>query len=148
MSEIRPGQRYYQPERWENLRPGEPHVWRTLGFRRLAWEPGRSVIEWDATEDYCFPASSGWIVHGGLVATLLDTAMGGAAWTVLDEHEVFLTADLRVEFLRSARPGTLRAEAGVVRRGGRVVFCEAWLFDADDRHLAASRCTQIIQATR
>ena len=143
--EIAPGGRFYQAERWESLRPDQPHVWRTLGSRRLVWEPGRSVIEWDATPEYSFPASSGWIVHGGMVATLLDTAMGGAAWTVLDEHEVFLTADLRVEFLRAARPGTLRAEAGVLRRGSRVVFCEASLFDAEGRQLAAARCTQIIQ---
>src|SRR3990170_738381 len=81
VSEIAPGGRFYQAERWESLRPEEPHVWRTLGYRRVTWEPGRSVIEWDATPEYSFPATSGWIVHGGMVATLLDTAMGGAAWT-------------------------------------------------------------------
>jgi acyl-coenzyme A thioesterase PaaI-like protein len=40
-----------------------------------------------------------------MVTTLLDTAMGGACWTVLEEDESFLTADLRVEFMRSSRPG-------------------------------------------
>lgn len=148
MSEVKAGSRFHEPQRWEDLRPGEPHIWHTLGYRRLVWEPGRSVIEWDATEDYCFPAESGLIVHGGMVATLLDTAMGGAAWTVLDDHELFLTADLRVEFLRSARPGTLRAEATVIRRGARVVFCDSSLYDTDGRHLAAARCTQIIQSSR
>ena len=103
------------------------------------------MIEWDATEDYCFPAPSGPIVHGGMVTTLLDTAMGGACWSVVENGESFLTADLRVEFLRAARPGTLRAEGTVVQRNRRVAFCAAELYDSDGTLLATSRCTQIIR---
>ena len=62
------------------------------------------MLEWDASPAYAFPAPSGPIIHGGLVATLLDTAMGGACWSMLEEGETFLTADLHVEFLRSSRP--------------------------------------------
>jgi acyl-coenzyme A thioesterase PaaI-like protein len=42
-----------------------------------------------------------------MVAALLDTVMGGACWTVVTDEEDFLTADLRTEFHRSARPGSL-----------------------------------------
>jgi uncharacterized protein (TIGR00369 family) len=133
---------------WEELRPDGPHVWRTLGYRRTATEPGRTEIEWDATEDYTFPDGDGSIVHGGLVATLLDTAMGGACATVLEEGESFLTADLRVEFLRAARPGLVRAEGRVVRRTKRVVFCSAELHDAEGAHLASARCTQVLRSAR
>jgi uncharacterized protein (TIGR00369 family) len=103
------------------------------------------VIEWVATPDFCFHAPSGPIVHGGMVTTLLDTAMGGACWSVLADEESFLTADLRVEFMRAARPGLLRAEAVVVQRNRRVAFCAADLFDAEGELLASSRCTQIIR---
>ena len=82
-----------------------PHIWLTLGYRGIEQGDGEAVIEWDATPEYCFHAPSGPIVHGGMVTTLLDTAMGGACWSVLAEDESFLTADLRVEFMRSARPG-------------------------------------------
>jgi uncharacterized protein (TIGR00369 family) len=122
-----------------------PHIWLTLGYRGIEQGDGKSVIEWDATPEYCFHADSGPIVHGGMVATLLDTAMGGACWSVTDEGESFLTADLRVEFLRSSRPGTLRAEGTVVQRNRRVAFCAAELYDAEGTLLAASRCTQIIR---
>jgi uncharacterized protein (TIGR00369 family) len=71
--------------------------------------------------------------------------MGGACWSVLDEGESFLTADLRVEFMRSSRPGTLRAEGTVVQRNRRVAFCSAELYDAEGTLLATSRCTQIIR---
>ena len=130
---------------WGEDLPAEPHIWRTLGYRGVEQEAGRSVIEWDATPEFCFNAPSGPIVHGGMVTTLLDTAMGGACWSLMEENESFLTADLRVEFMRSARPGTLRADGRVVQRNRRVAFCEANLYDAEGTLLASSRCTQIIR---
>jgi uncharacterized protein (TIGR00369 family) len=123
-----------------------PHIWLTLGYRGIRQGDGEAVIEWEATPDYCFQAPSGPIVHGGMVTTLLDTAMGGACWSLLDEGESFLTADLRVEFMSSSRPGTLRAEGRVVRRNRRVAFCSAELYDEAGTLLASSRCTQIIRS--
>lgn len=119
-------------------------IWRTLGYRRVGWSEGSATVEWRASEDYCFPTAGGPVVQGGLVTALLDAAMGGACWTTLGAEEVFLTADLRVEFLRSTRPGLLRATGEVVRRTRRVVFCAAELVDADGTLLASSRCTQIV----
>lgn len=121
-----------------------PHIWRTLGYRRAEWGPGRSSVEWDAPVEYCFPTGAGPVVQGGMVTALLDSAMGSACWSVLEEGETFLTADLRVEFLRTTRPGTLTAVGTVVRRTRRVVFCAAELFDAGGTVLAASRCTQVV----
>ena len=122
-----------------------PHIWLTLGYQAIRQGEGESVIEWDATPDYCFHAPSGPIVHGGMVSTVLDTAMGGACWSQLAEDESFLTADLRVEFMRAARPGTLRAEGRVIQRNRRVAFCSAELYDEAGELLASSRCTQIIR---
>ena len=127
----------------DEVRSGK-HLWTTLGYRRLGWGEGTTSIAWDATEEYGFPTAGGPVIQGGLVTALLDAAMGGACWTVLDADQAFLTADLRVEFLRSTRPGTVRATGNVVRRTRRVVFCEAQLFDEHDLLLAASRCTQVV----
>jgi uncharacterized protein (TIGR00369 family) len=130
---------------WDGDLPA-PHIWLTLGYRGIRQGDGEAVIEWEATPDYCFQAPSGPIVHGGMVTTLLDTAMGGACWSLLDEGESFLTADLRVEFMSSSRPGTLRAEGRVVRRNRRVAFCSGELYDGEGTLLASSRCTQIIRS--
>lgn len=127
----------------ESLAQGA-HLWNTLGYRRDAWGPGTTTISWDATPEYGFPTATGHVIQGGLVTAILDAAMGGAAWSALDEGEAFLTADLRVEFLRSTRPGTVSATGTVVRRTRRVVFCEATLVDAEGTPLAASRCTQVV----
>jgi uncharacterized protein (TIGR00369 family) len=121
-----------------------PNLWRTLGFHRTAWAPGSSTVEWTATLDYGFVTPAGPVIQGGLVTAILDSAMGGACWTVLNRDEVFLTADLRVEFFRPSRPGLLRAVGQVLRRTSRVVFCAAELFDTEGTTLAASRCTQVI----
>jgi uncharacterized protein (TIGR00369 family) len=131
---------------WGEEAPPAPHIWRTLGYRGVEQEEGRSVIEWDATPDYCFHSPGGPIVHGGMVTTLLDTAMGGACWSVLADDESFLTADLRVEFMRASTPGTLRAVGVVVQRNRRVAFCSAELYDEAGTLLASSRCTQIIRS--
>jgi uncharacterized protein (TIGR00369 family) len=130
---------------WGDEAPS-PHIWGTLGYRGLEQGEGRAVIEWDATPDFCFhDGNGGYIVHGGMVTTLLDTAMGGACWSVLEGEESFLTADLHVEFLRATRPGVLRADGRVVQRNRRVAFCAADLYGEAGELLASSRCTQIIR---
>lgn len=121
-----------------------PNLWRTLGFERTDWGPGESTIMWHATPEYGFVTPAGHVIQGGLVTAILDSAMGGATWTVLNRDEVFLTADLRVEFFRPTRPGRLRANGKVLRRSSRVVFCSAELFDTEGSTLAASRCTQVV----
>ncbi len=143
---IPPGERFADIDAWDHARIVGPHLWHTLGYRRLAWEPGATSIAWDATPDYCFPTAGGPIVQGGLVTALLDAAMGGSCWTVLDRDQAFLTADLRVEFLRSAQVGTLSAHGWVVRRTRRVVFCAAELHRGETKGelLAIGRCTQVV----
>ena len=134
------------PPRWEMLRPGAPHIWRTLGYRAVEAGEGRMVIDWDAGDAYAFPDTSETVVvHGGMVATLLDTAMGAACASTLTDDQGFLTADLHVEFYRPARPGRLRADGRVVQRTRRIAFCAAELTDADGQLLASARCTQILR---
>lgn len=120
------------------------HIGATIGMHVVERGGGRCVIRWDAQPEYGFPSASGQIIHGGMVATILDSAMGGAAWSVLTADEVFLTADLRVEFYRATRPGPLVAAGLVIKRTSRLVFCSAELFDAEGRLLAGSRCTQTV----
>ena len=143
---VPPGERFADIDDWDHRRMTSPHLWLTLGFRRLSWEPGATVVAWDASEAYCFPSAGGPILQGGLVTAILDAAMGGACWTVLDRDQAFLTADLRVEFLRSVRPETISAHGWVVRRTRRVVFCAAELHagEAKGELLATSRGTQVV----
>lgn len=140
---FRPGERLAQMEGWQP-KPGERGIFATLGWRRVEVGAGRGVLEWEPTIDHAFAAGNDWIVHGGMVTAILDTAMGTATWTLLDRDEVFLTADLRTEFYRPARPGRVRATGWVVQKTRRVVFAAAELHNDAGVLLASGRASQVI----
>lgn len=142
--DITPGERMQDLDLERERRNRLPGLWNTLGYQLVDFGPGRASVSWQATEDYGFPTEGGYIVQGGLVTALLDAAMGNACWTSLNRDQVFLTADLRVEFLRPTRPGLLVAAGTVIRRTRRIAFCAAELRDADGLLLATSGCTQAV----
>jgi uncharacterized protein (TIGR00369 family) len=85
------------------------------------------------------------VVHGGVYATILDTAMGGSVVTLLEAGETTATTSLYVEFLRAAREGeTLTAHGEVLRRGRHIAFAEGNLFGADGRRFSQARGTWYI----
>ena len=85
------------------------------------------------------------VVHGGVYATILDTAMGGAVITQLGEPETTATTSLYVEFLRSAREGaTLTARGEVLRRGRHLAFVEGELRDGQGVRLSQGHGTWYI----
>ena len=128
---------------------GYTGIWAHLGWTLSELEPGRATLEWEPGEDHSFPTGKGWVVHGGMVTALLDTAMGQATWSLLDRGEAFLTADLRTEFFRPTTPGRIVAKGRVLHKTRRVTFAAADLFDAQGKQLASCRGTQItIQVER
>jgi len=88
------------------------------------------------------------VVHGGVYATILDTAMGAAVISMLRPGETAATTSLYVEFLRAAREGdTLTARGEVLRRGRHFVFAEGDLYGEAGRRLSQARGTWYIWAT-
>jgi uncharacterized protein (TIGR00369 family) len=97
-----------------------------IGTRIVEVAHGSLVLEGNMTgESHGFPTSRGMIIHGGAVATLADEALASVAFTVAEEGETTVTADLKVDFLRPAKPGRLIARATVRHRTRRLAFCEA-----------------------
>jgi len=85
------------------------------------------------------------VVHGGVYATALDTAMGAAVVSDLAEGESTATTSLYVEFLRSARAGQkLVARGEVLRRGRHLAFVEGKLDDGAGNHFAQAHGTWYI----
>ena len=88
------------------------------------------------------------VVHGGVIATILDTAMGGAVVSLLTEEETAATTSLYVEFLRAAREGeVLTARGHVLRRGRHIAFAEGSLVGTDGERLSQGRGTWYIWST-
>ncbi len=85
------------------------------------------------------------VVHGGVYATILDTAMGASVVSLLSPKETTATTSLYVEFLRAAREGdTLSAVGRVLRRGRHIAFAEGELQGADGRRLSQGHGTWYI----
>lgn len=101
---------------------------------------GKLTLEGNMTaEAHGFPTSRGPIVHGGAIATLADEALASVAFTVAEEGETTVTADLKVDFLRPARPGRLVARATVRHRTRRLAFCEVTVEQAHGQIVAEAR---------
>ena len=73
-------------------------------------------------------------VHGGVLATLLDAAGGGACWSLLkNEGDKLSTVDLRIDYLRPGPAKDMLCEAKVVRMGNKVSVARMEIFsDGDD----------------
>jgi uncharacterized protein (TIGR00369 family) len=93
-----------------------------LGARVSEVEEGRARVEFDATDEHLNPAGT---VHGGVLATLVDTAMGTAVRSATDDGDVPATSQLTVTYLRPGTPGRLTVTARVRTRGEHLTVCEA-----------------------
>ncbi len=103
-----------------------------LGARSEHWERGRAVVSLDLRKEL---TNSWGSAHGGIVTSLLDVAMGGAAMTA-DVHATgVVTVNLSVSFMRSAT-AHLVAEGRMIRGGRSLVFCEGEVRDGEGEVLA------------
>jgi len=97
-----------------------------IGTRMVEVGPGTLVLEGNMTAAaHGFPTSRGPIVHGGAIATLADECLASVAFTLANDGETTVTADLKVDYLRQATPGRLVARGTVRHRTKRLAFCEA-----------------------
>ncbi len=86
------------------------------------------------------------VVHGGLAATLLDSAMGCAVHSTLPAGAGYTTLEFKVNFLRplTAETGEVRCEARVIHVGGRTATAEGRVTDAGGKLYAHGTTTCII----
>lgn len=89
------------------------------------------------------------VLAGGLVTTLLDHAGGLAVWVALERFEPIATLDLRVDYMRSARPRTdLIAEARCFRLTRSIGFVRAWAFeDHPEDPVAAAQAAYMLDSS-
>jgi uncharacterized protein (TIGR00369 family) len=125
----------------EKLARGEappPPIATLLGFTLVAAEPGRAVIEFEATERHANPMGT---LHGGVLADIADAAMGIAYAARLDAGETFTTLELKINFLKPVWTGKLRAEGRVISGGRSVGLVECDVRDSKDRLVAHATST-------
>lgn len=112
-----------------------------MGIELVSLDHGTSEIRLNLEAHHLNP---GGIAHGGVIASMLDIAIGLAHRTQLGMEATHVTVQLHVNYLRPARAGTLIARATSVRSGKRVGYGEATLHGDDDETLARASATFLV----
>ena len=111
-----------------------------LGIEVDSVEPGHAVLSMKLRHEHM---RNDAIAHGGVIATLIDSAMAIAIMALLEENERTVTVDLTIHYLRPVPEGSAKASARVVRAGRRVVTVSAELFDAEGKLAATAISTYL-----
>ena len=104
-----------------------------LGFETLDRDAGRVVLRAAARDELL---NQRGVLHGGVVAALLDSALGQAVVSGIDAEEWCGTLQLSVQFLEGARDSPFEAEGRMLRRGRRCAFAEGEVRDARSKVVA------------
>ena len=117
-----------------------PPIAELLGFGPVEAQEGRVVFEVVPTEQHYNPIGT---VHGGLAATLLDSAMSCAVHTTLPAGTGYTTLELKVNFVGAltAATGPVHCEGKVVHRGGTIATAEGRLYERESGRLLAHGTT-------
>src|SRR6185437_1463 len=115
----------------------------TLGYDISEAESGRVVVTLVPDDTHLNPSGT---VHGGLAATLLDSAMGLAIWSTLEKGLGQTTLEFKISLIRPITPGmgVIQAEGTVLNRGRRVGTAEGRITDERGRLLAHGTTTCLI----
>src|SRR5215813_13543181 len=110
----------------------KPPIANTLDFALAEVREGFVVFEVIPAEYHYNPLC---VAHGGLAATLLDSAMGCAIHSTLPAVAGYTTIELKVNYIRAltATTGKVRAEGKVIHVGGRVGVAEGRIVDAEGK---------------
>jgi uncharacterized protein (TIGR00369 family) len=122
-----------------------PPVMRALDFDGVLFEEGRAAFRLTPREFHYNPLGT---VHGGVFATMLDSACGCAVHTMLPAGVFYTSLDLSVKFLRpvTVNTGPITAEATVVHFGRRTALAEGRITDAAGKvHVTATSSCLVIR---
>jgi uncharacterized protein (TIGR00369 family) len=114
-------------------------LWTWLGLQTVETGEGVAIIEMMATEDM---ANHSGFVHGGMISTLADSAMGRSLRTLKPGVVRAMSFDLKLNFISAAKIGeTLRATGRVVHAGRRTVVTECRVEGSGGKLLATASGT-------
>ena len=128
-----------QRERVERALDTVPFA-RLLGIQLESVLPGRAVLALPVRDEH---KQNHGVVHGGAIASLIDSSMAFAIIPLLAENERTTTVDLTIHYLRPLTEGVAKSSARVVRAGRRVIVVAAEVLDHNERLVATSVSTYL-----
>lgn len=125
-------------EMLQAMRDGDlpaPPILHLVGGTGFEVQEGKVTVLMPAAEFHYNPLGT---VHGGVIATLLDTAAGCTVHSTLPAGFGYTSLDLMTRFIKpvTVESGVLRCEGGIISRGRRTAVAEAHLYDERGKLLA------------
>jgi uncharacterized protein (TIGR00369 family) len=133
----------YQEQRLQTALQNVPFA-SLLGVELEAAEPGSATLRFTIREELL---QNNRVVHGGAIASLIDSATAFALIPLLKEDETATTVDLTITYVRPLTKGVVRSTAKVLRAGNRIVAMSAEVFD-EAGSLAATALTTYLRMTK
>ncbi|MER7250476.1 PaaI family thioesterase [Kribbella sp. NPDC000426] len=120
-----------------------PPILQLVGATGFEAEEGKVTVSMPAAEFHYNPLGS---VHGGVIATLLDTAAGCTVHSTLPAGVGYTSLDLMTRFIKpvTVDSGVLRCEGAIISRGRRTAVAESHLYDERGKLLAHATSTCLI----
>ncbi|TXJ47023.1 PaaI family thioesterase [Brachyspira pilosicoli] len=112
-----------------------------IGCKLEEADEGKVVISLENRKE--FTQTLGFM-HGGMVASLLDTASGFAAFSVIDEKNHVVTSELKINYLLPVVCKKLKCVGKVLKAGRTIIVVEANLFDEENKILAKMLGTMVV----
>jgi uncharacterized protein (TIGR00369 family) len=120
-----------------------PPISALMNFGLVELSEGRAVFAVEPAEYHYNPIG---VVHGGLAATLLDSAMGCAVHSMLPAGVGYTTLEVKVNYIRAmtSETGRVRCEGKLIHLGGRTATAEGRVLDEDGKLYAHGTTTCLI----
>jgi uncharacterized protein (TIGR00369 family) len=119
--------------------------YRFMGIRLTKLGRGRSEIRMEVGKGLTQQAG---FAHGGVSASLIDSAVGLALCTMIDHASAITTIDLQVNFLAPAKPGSLTARGRIIHKGKRTAVGDCQVSDEDGKLVSKGTATYLILQNR
>ncbi|HKO62483.1 MAG TPA: PaaI family thioesterase [Pyrinomonadaceae bacterium] len=120
-----------------------PPIAALMNFELVELSEGHAIFAVEAKEYHYNPIG---VVHGGLAATLLDSAMGCAVHSTLPAGAGYTTLEIKVNFVRpiTGDTGRVVAEAKLIHLGGRTATAEGRVIDEEGKLYAHATTTCLV----
>jgi acyl-CoA thioesterase len=115
-----------------------------LGFRTIRREGGECEMELDLAEIHMSVANR---AHGGVLFTMLDSAMGRAVLSSLPERRGCATIECKINYFRPVQRGLLVAVGKVLNTTRSTAYAEGSIVDSDDKLIARASGTFFLTDT-
>ena len=102
--------------------------WKTLGLELIEVTPGHAIFEAEVRPGLL----QNKVVHGGVLASIADSACAVAAISQVFPENYATTINLNVAYLKPVKAGRFRATGKCLKAGRSIFFCEAVVVDEND----------------